>query len=232
MKKLFLFFIAASSLFLLSACEDYSCDGIQQCANYGPVTDCTTYGNRTSCTTRESCTNYVCCEYLPGGGRGCSGESCGKTCFSAVPLRKTVLDQLLGSSRQQLTIKDITIDKVVTAAANADLGFMERMGLSSRDLQSVAQNQTLSAAAVQKMANALQESPAMAEQVAGDIAQAFQTQRTQLQSSYWQTCMNSGTWTTDKNLFCRSTRWTGCSPEQGATLCLSEVGLKRLKSIR
>jgi hypothetical protein len=162
----------------------------------------------------------------------CAGQGCLQACGNmAMFSANTFTSQLQYKTLDKVTLKDMTIDKVMAAAANADFHYIFTFGLQRQDLMDLSENRTLSSRTVQRMANILDESPELVKKVTSDLAQAFQSQKVDVKSSYWQTCMSSGNWRTDKNFYCKSTSWPGCSPESGANICLSETGVQRLKSM-
>jgi len=220
MKPLLLFLGSLSLSLTLAACKS-SCDGTLKCGKYGQVTDCVTNSSgHTHCTTREECVDYFCC-----GGHSCNGIGCGDVCFKhgfAVQ----------GVQPSKLNLKDLSLDRVMSAAANADLTYMNRAGLQLEDMLALADSKALSEQSTQRVARTLGESSELVERVTADISAAFQKERADLQSTYWQTCMSTERWQTDRNPYCRSTSWPGCSPEKGASLCISEAGTQRLKSLQ
>lgn len=93
------------------------------------------------------------------------------------------------------------------------------IGLSKKDLRTIAKRELPASSSIKSMADKLDISEAQSRDLIKDLIKEFDVQASNITSPYWQSCMGKGKWRTPQNLYCKNTAWNGCSPETGATLC-------------
>lgn len=93
------------------------------------------------------------------------------------------------------------------------------LGLSASDLAALVRLEMPSANAISKIAGSLGEDSIKIEQVARSYVSEVKAQLADVNSEYWQNCIESGHWATPQNSRCSQTYWNGCSPETGAMSC-------------
>lgn len=115
-----------------------------------------------------------------------------------------------------------TAEKIQTAFADVGtkgVGAFEAIGLNKADLKNIAARSMPKAESLQTMATKLDLSQAQARDLVKVLISDFAAQASNVESTYWQSCMAKGSWKTPQNASCKNTEWNGCSPETGATLC-------------
>lgn len=216
----------------LSGCWSDDCSnqgGSRTCSSYGSVTKCQTSSTGTvTCTTSDECTAYACCIDKGVDGRFCSGSNCSKACGWGFAATKFPFE--FKSPELRLQLKDLSSDRVARAIANADINLAKAAGIRGPDFEKIAKGQELSSDVIDRIATRLNEKPETVAAVTRDLAASMDAQRKDVNSVYWQTCVQSGSWVTDRNIVCNETYWLGCSPATGASMCLTKAGIARLKS--
>lgn len=94
-----------------------------------------------------------------------------------------------------------------------------KIGLQKKDVEVLMAHSMLSTSALGAMAVKLDMSEAQARDFVLSLNREFSAQAADVASPYWEACMAKGKWKTPENMYCTSTRWTGCAPETGASLC-------------
>ncbi|MDZ4083786.1 MAG: hypothetical protein U1E10_12665 [Bdellovibrionales bacterium] len=96
------------------------------------------------------------------------------------------------------------------------------LGLSDDELNRIAKYKMPSDGALEQIGTTLAISPDMACGLVEKLMAETKQQMADVTSPAWAACMASGKWKTDANGgTCKSTAWTGCSPEMGASVCAS-----------
>jgi hypothetical protein len=112
--------------------------------------------------------------------------------------------------------------KIQTAFAEVpDKGLesFSSIGLKKSDLTALASHSLPSADTITAMSAKLNLSEAQTRDMLVSVNQDFTQQAADVNSDYWQSCMDDGAWKTPENSFCQQTSWEGCSPETGASMC-------------
>lgn len=228
-------FLASFCVLALTACfgldkgADNFCGGdgyYTACSRYGNVTECTgapEQGNF-NCVTRNECVDYSYCCY----NNSCAGEGCLNACQGGVHSGGFV--QELASSKSGIPVKstDISMDKLLTAIPNGDIELLQSTGMSLGELIRSFKKQKPSDKLVHEFANYSGQSVEASGQYLISVFSKLRSAMKDENSAYWQTCIQSKQWVTDQNLSCRSTNWSGCSPDEGANYCMTKVGVSRL----
>jgi hypothetical protein len=102
-------------------------------------------------------------------------------------------------------------DKGLAAFASIGLGKADLKAITNRDLPS--------AEGIKSMAAKLDMSEAQTRDLLLSVNRDFEVQASNVNSTYWQSCMKDGEWKTPQNSFCEQTSWNGCSPQTGASMC-------------
>lgn len=124
------------------------------------------------------------------------------------------------AQRHNLPLSSAT--KIANAFNGLDsngLASFATIGLNQKDLQAMAMNGMPEPASVQNMAGKLGISNGHARTLLTELNRKFAVASSNINSDYWQACMDKGTWRTPQNNYCRQTFWNGCSPETGARVC-------------
>lgn len=95
----------------------------------------------------------------------------------------------------------------------------ESIGLNKADLKAIAQREMPQEDSLKTLSQKLDLSEAQARDLIKVLIKDFDTQASNVESSYWKSCMAKGQWRTPQNAFCKSTSWQGCAPVTGASLC-------------
>lgn len=207
--KAWILLASVITIFGLTGCKGASCDGIFTCLQRQRTVECG--GNPHDgvvCRTREVCVRYGCLK------RGELPPSSGfKATVGELPIR---------------TLSKITVPEAMSLIANGDMLAAQNFGFEIGDLFRLYDGRALSSDRINEIAKSQAADPGEVAGKIDEISQAFQSQRANSASDYWQTCIQSGQWSTDRNSRCEQTYWPGCSPEQGATFCTSNLGTSRL----
>jgi hypothetical protein len=118
------------------------------------------------------------------------------------------------------TAASAKIKTAFAAASKNGLSSFESIGLAKSDLQAIAQKQLPEAASLKNVAQKLDMSEAQSRDLLKSMINEFSQQSSNVESTYWKSCMAKGKWKTPENASCSSTSWNGCAPETGASLCL------------
>lgn len=113
-------------------------------------------------------------------------------------------------------------NRISQSFANVDAKGMDAfyaMGLTEKDMKGFMQRRLPSEESIKSVAGKLGLTEAKARAVLTQMMREFYRQANNVKSDYWQRCMSSGHWKTDKNQSCSKTYWNGCSPAQGAQFC-------------
>lgn len=94
------------------------------------------------------------------------------------------------------------------------------LGLSNGELNRIAKYKMPTDGALDQIGSSLTISREMARDLVGKLMNETKQQMADVTSPAWGACMATGKWKTDANGgTCKSTAWTGCSPETGASVC-------------
>jgi hypothetical protein len=169
--------------------------------------------------------------YGPGYGRG-PGYGPGRPhrgYAADVSLASSeVFDAAVGANSQTVDfsskygISDAAAAKIEKAFANVEtqgLKSFESIGLKKADLKDIAKRELPETDALKAVAGKLDMSQAQARDLIKELIKNFDAQASNVNSSYWQSCMAKGKWKTPQNIYCKSTSWNGCAPATGASLC-------------
>lgn len=99
------------------------------------------------------------------------------------------------------------------------LASLNTVGLNSEDARSIATQRMPAQSSVHTMASTLGISDSHAHTLLAQMNQRFSAEARDVHSDYWQACMETGTWRTPQNSYCRASFWNGCSPDNGASAC-------------
>lgn len=112
------------------------------------------------------------------------------------------------------------LTKALHSAAGGDVQALSAMGLSGEEMQRLASYELPSNQAIDKMAEALALSSSMTKTLVQQLMDETRAQMADVSSPAWTACQATGQWKTNANGgTCKSTSWTGCSPETGASIC-------------
>lgn len=113
---------------------------------------------------------------------------------------------------------------VLQSAAGGDVQALSAIGLSSEEMLRVASYKLPSNQALDRIAQTLALSHEMAKGLVQQLMDETRAQMADISSPAWTACQATGKWKTDANGgTCKSTSWTGCSPETGASMCAALV---------
>jgi hypothetical protein len=108
------------------------------------------------------------------------------------------------------------LGKVAIGEASA----FEALGLSNDELGRMAKYKMPTDGALDQIGSALAISREMARGLVEKLMAETKQQMADVNSPAWAACIAPGKWKTDANGgTCKSTAWTGCSPETGASVC-------------
>ncbi len=96
------------------------------------------------------------------------------------------------------------------------------LGLTTDSIKALARLKVPSEENLSPVAQSLGVSVATVHSMVQDVVGQIKVQAADVKSNYWTSCMATGTWKTNANLYCADTTWNGCSPDTGATLCLAK----------
>ena len=88
-------------------------------------------------------------------------------------------------------------------------------GVNPDDLAALAQAQMPSQSSIDNVAVALREDSSSVRNMMSD----YVSQVRDINSNYWNECVEAGHWTTPQNVSCEQVFWKGCAPSTGATSC-------------
>ena len=93
-------------------------------------------------------------------------------------------------------------------------------GLSGEEMNRLATYRMPSAAAIEQLGAKLELSRSATEAFVGKLMEETKAQMADINSPAWVACQSAGQWKTNANGgTCKSTEWSGCSPETGASFC-------------
>jgi hypothetical protein len=210
--------IAAKFLALTALCTQLTgcfldCpDGTSlRCREHKTVTECRpTYNGGTRCESRQECASYACVQ----NGR---------------PGRYPHASLAEMSESPKLRLSELKNDDVMPMIANGDIEKAAQYGLDTGDVMSLLVKGNIGSDRTERLARI---NGASTEAIAAKIKEIhtrFESERKDISSAYWQTCMANGAWKTDRNQSCEKAFWPGCSPLDRASYCVSGIGAKRLQ---
>lgn len=189
----------------LSGCDGECPDGSGGYCVLGTAMECVGSEPNVTCTPTTECVSFSC---DPG------------------PALQSVLHQgetsEIKSSPQALD--QITNDRAMSMIANGNMATAHSLGLRSDDFSPTAAGIVLSDERAQQVAQNNSSSVAAVKSKIDGLNAEFASERRQVTSVYWQTCIQSGLWSTDQSSSCSHENSPGCSPGTGATLCISKTG--------
>lgn len=94
------------------------------------------------------------------------------------------------------------------------------IGLNEKDIRAISNRRLPATESIAAMSVKLDMSQAQARDLLKEVIEDFDAQASNIQSTYWKSCMAKGKWKTPQNGYCTKTYWKGCAPETGATLCI------------
>jgi hypothetical protein len=96
------------------------------------------------------------------------------------------------------------------------------MGLSNDEMTRVARYKMPTDAALDQIGSTLALTREMSRGLVQQLMDETRAQMADVTSAAWTNCQSTGKWKTDANGgTCKSTSWSGCSPETGASICAS-----------
>jgi hypothetical protein len=114
------------------------------------------------------------------------------------------------------------LQKILLQARSSEADVFSLMGFSKEEALGAVVGGFVADASVEKVATALGMSRSMAKDLIDQILEESKAQLADVESPAWLACQQTGKWRTNANGgVCKSTSWTGCSPETGATFCSS-----------
>lgn len=111
------------------------------------------------------------------------------------------------------------IEAAFNGLDNQGLASLRQVGLNEQDVRVIAAQGMPGASSIHNMAVSLNLPDQQCHRLLSELNQTFAAQASDVNSDYWQACMEKGAWRTPQNSNCRSTAWNGCSPETGANAC-------------
>lgn len=111
----------------------------------------------------------------------------------------------------------------LSAAGNGDLKPVYDLGLTKEDLIRLGKMKMITDSGVTHLAQSLNLAEEDTKNLLNKILADLKEQTRDVESAYWQSCVQAKKWKTPQNFNCKETSWTGCSPKTGATLCTASV---------
>ncbi|MBN8541998.1 MAG: hypothetical protein J0L82_16515 [Deltaproteobacteria bacterium] len=112
------------------------------------------------------------------------------------------------------------LQSILSQARSNEADVFSLMGFSKQEALGAVVGGFVADSSVEKVATALGMSRSIAEDLIDQILAESKAQLADVESPAWQACQQTGKWRTNANGgVCKSTSWTGCSPESGATFC-------------
>ena len=114
-------------------------------------------------------------------------------------------------------------EKVLSAlerSHDGDPKALKELGLNSFDLMAMGKLEMISDEGLTAMSENLDQYVDDTQSMVEAILTEGKAQASDSSSYLWKTCTQSGHWKTPENRSCKSTSWTGCGVDTGATLCI------------
>ncbi len=128
---------------------------------------------------------------------------------------------LNSQKKHQISLEAADQIKAAFDQASAEgLKAFERIGLNGADIKAISYRKLPESKSIAKMAEKLDMSQAQARDLLKEVVADFSAQASDVESTYWKSCMAKGKWKTPQNSSCSQTFWSGCAPATGATLCI------------
>ncbi|CAN5641357.1 hypothetical protein BH10BDE1_BH10BDE1_11480 [soil metagenome] len=111
---------------------------------------------------------------------------------------------------------------ILQDAAAGNSSALVDMGLSNDEMTRVARYTMPTDAALDQIAAKLAMTREMSRGLVQQLMNETRAQMADISSPAWTACQATGKWKTDANGgTCKSTSWSGCAPETGASICAS-----------
>ena len=112
------------------------------------------------------------------------------------------------------------LQNLLSQARSNEADVFSLMGFSKEEALGAVVGGFVTDSSIEKVASSLGMSRSMAKDLVDQILHESKAQLADVESPAWQACQKTGKWRTNANGgVCKSTSWTGCSPESGATFC-------------
>jgi hypothetical protein len=132
------------------------------------------------------------------------------------------LDTSVSDFADQYGISQKAAAKIKTAfdgVQTQGIASFQSIGLKSSDLRAFMNHTLPSPTAIQSFADQMDMSQAQGRDLLLAMMHEFEAQSADVNSPYWQHCIDQGKWKTPQNMYCKNAAWPGCSPETGANFC-------------
>ncbi len=172
--------------------------------------ECTIYHNRWGERRRVCEEVYDSCLY--------------RNTVAAQPKSSTAVSDTVASVAKTQNVSFTAAEKLmstVTAVQAGDISTLSEVGLTTADFRLISRGFLPEQATIDRVSMALDLSVNETRSLLKRVIAGVDAQRKDSQSAYWQSCLSKSSWRTDGNGYCSQAWWPGCSPETGATLCLS-----------
>ncbi|MGE0633257.1 MAG: hypothetical protein AB7O96_12660 [Pseudobdellovibrionaceae bacterium] len=113
------------------------------------------------------------------------------------------------------------LDQVLATSRTGDSSALQEIGLTERDVRKMVRFEMPTDAAIKEVAKSFGITTAQSRAFLSFMIGTVHKQAKNIQSPLWKNCLASGHWVTPENNTCKKTYWKGCSPETGATMCVS-----------
>lgn len=175
-------------------CEEYGEDGFN-CTT-------TTYGD----TSHSACRpNMKCVQY---GEKICPQKD------NQIN-RRVQATNTVGLPQFMKFHSDVILERLV----QLDFTVLESLYLTNREMMDLVSGKSISEEKIQKVAAKNGVDTKELTSKVSEVLTSFSTQRKDVSSNFWKTCIAKGKWSTNSNQFCSYLWEPGCSPQSGANLC-------------
>ncbi len=149
-------------------------------------------------------------------------DTCARRYAGAIALATdSVLASVVLAEKYQLPQDSAErLNQLLGQVALGDQSAFQALGLSNDELKRISHYQIPTDVALDQIGASLAVSRETARGLVEKLMEETKQQMADVSSPAWTACMAGGKWKTDANGgTCKSTSWTGCSPETGAAMC-------------
>lgn len=124
------------------------------------------------------------------------------------------------ASRHQIPMSAAQkINDAFVASDTQGLAAFQSVGLNESDLRAIVDRTQVDEASIARVDQALGLKAGQSQELLQGMTADFDAQAKDVNSPYWQACIEEGTWKTPQNAACQNVSEKGCSPQTGATYC-------------
>jgi hypothetical protein len=151
--------------------------------------------------------------------------STGFTLDAASPLALSLPETAVSKVAMKYNLPLESAERLTSILQDAAAGKsapLVQMGLSNDEMTRVARYKMPTDAALDQIGSTLALTREMSRGLVQQLMDETRAQMADVTSAAWTNCQSTGKWKTDANGgTCKSTSWSGCSPETGASICAS-----------